>query len=222
MSPDLAAWLESLRVPQRPDEWEVKAALALYGVRAPRGVRLSPDEALPRLTFGEPYVVKVCSPDILHKTEQRGVRLKIEAAALADAVADLRRRFPGQPLLVEEHLKLSGRECIVGALVDREFGPAVMVGAGGILTEIYRDVAFRLAPCEPDEAVRMIGELKIAPLFSGFRGITMDAAALAQVIAATSQLAVDLGDRFSQLDINPVGDAGDAWVALDAKLILKT
>jgi len=165
-------------------------------------------------------VLKVCSPDILHKTEHGGVVLGVDAARLAAEVTAMRGRFPGQAILVEEQVRIQGSECIVGALVDEEFGPAVMVGAGGILTELYRDIAFRLAPCSVGEAHRMIAELKIAPLFKGFRGITLDAEGLARTIAAVADLTLDLGTSFSQLDLNPLGFVGDGWVTLDAKLVL--
>ena len=221
MKPELRTWMQNLARTGKPDEWEVKQLLATYGVRVPRGRRLHLKDVVTDVDFAEPYVVKVCSGEILHKTDRGGVQLNVTKAALADRVADLRRIFPGEAVLVEEQLKPRGTECIVGALIDGEFGPAVMVGAGGILTELYKDVAFRLAPCGAAEAQRMIDELKIAPLFKGFRGITMDAEVLARTIAKASDLVMDLGDRFSQLDINPIAFVGNEWVALDAKLVLK-
>jgi hypothetical protein len=221
MKPELTSWIRGLARPGRPDEWEVKGLLTTYGVRTPLGVRLRPQDAVGDVSFAEPYVVKVCSGEILHKTDRGGVQLNVTRSALEGRVAELRRVFPGEAVLVEEQLRPRGTECIVGALVDGEFGPAVMVGAGGILTEVYKDVAFRLAPCPIPEALLMIDELKIAPLFKGFRGITMNAESLARTIAAASELVMDLGDLFSQLDINPVAFVGNAWVALDAKLVLR-
>ncbi len=216
----VASWLQGLSRPSLPDEWEVKQLLARYDIPIPKSVRLLANAALPDLSFGEPYVVKVCSPDILHKTDRGGVKLNIRKETLAITVAEMRKLFPGEALLIEEQLKLSGSECIVGGLVDAEFGPAIMVGAGGILTELYKDVAFRLAPCTPQEAERMVEELKIAPLFEGFRGIRLDKKGLAAVLVASANLVADLGERFSQLDINPVGYAEGRFVALDGKLVL--
>ena len=145
-----------------------------------------------------------------------------EALWLADEVGSLLAFNHAFAALVEEQLSPRGPELIIGALVDPDFGPAVMVGAGGILTELYRDVSFRLAPCDAEEARDMLGELAVAPLFAGFRGIALDADALARVIVAAGQLAVELGPSFSQLDINPIVSVGNGFVALDAKLVLAT
>ena len=113
-----------------------------------------------------------------------------------------------------------GSEFILGALVDPSFGPAVMVGAGGILTELYKDVSFRLVPCTLEEARRMLGELTVSPVLQGFRGLRIDSDTLAETIIRVSRVVQDLGDRFSQLDINPLVYAGGRWVVLDAKLVL--
>ena len=111
---------------------------------------------------------------------------------------------------------------IVGAMMDPEFGAAVMVGAGGIMTELLDDVGFRLAPCPQDEARRMLEELRIAPLFAGHRGLLAAGGrnALADTIARVADLAVDLGPALGQLDLNPLAAVGTTWTALDASLIL--
>jgi succinyl-CoA synthetase beta subunit len=215
-----AEWLHALGS-AAPDEHDVKALLRGYAIETPRGVRLAPGAPLPTLDFPAPYVVKVCSARVLHKTEHRGVVLRVGEAELAAALSAMRERFPGEAVIVEEQVTLDGTEIIVGALVDGELGPAVMVGAGGILTEIYRDVTFRLAPCPAEEARRMLQELRIAPLFSGFRGSTLDPKSLAELIARVGELTVDLGERFHQLDINPLAWVGGRWLALDAKLLLQ-
>jgi succinyl-CoA synthetase beta subunit len=217
---ELCAWLAGLSRPGRPDEHEVKQLLAQRGIAAPRGVRLESGADLPDLDLTPPLVVKVCSPDHLHKTETRGVTLDVASGDLADALADIRARFPGQPLLVEEQIAFQQPECIAGALVDPDFGTAVMVGAGGIAAEIYADVGFRLAPCSAAEARHMIDELRIAPLLAGARGARADVDALADVIARLGDLACDLGDALAQLDINPIAFADGQWLALDAALVL--
>ncbi len=214
------AWLDALGERRQADEFQVKELLRRCGIAVPRGVRLMPGDALPALDFPAPYVVKVCSPTVLHKTDTGGVVLRLPAAELAGAVDEMRRRFPDTPVLVEEQLKFQGTEMIVGALMDPELGPAVMVGAGGILTELYRDVTFRLAPCPVDEARRMLTELHVAPVFEGFRGSTLDAGGLAEIIARVGDLALELRDCFSQLDLNPLVSVGGTWTALDAKIVL--
>jgi succinyl-CoA synthetase beta subunit len=222
VSDRVAKWLSGLRSPGRPDEYEAKELLRLHGIAAPGGVRVFPGDAAGRIELRAPYAVKVCSPDILHKTEHGGVRLGVRSEELTDVVSEMRRAFPNEAVLVEEMTPFAQPEFIVGALVDEEFGPAVMVGAGGVLTELYRDVTFRLAPCEEKDALQMLDELRIGPLFKGYRGMeSLDGRGLAGAICAAGRIAVDLGERFSQLDVNPIAFADGRWTALDAKLVLK-
>ena len=165
-------------------------------------------------------MAKVCSPDILHKTDVGGVVLNLDPGTLPLALSDLRRRFAHQPVLIEEQLGADGPEFILGGLLDPDFGPAVMAGAGGILTELYRDVVFRLAPCPEAEARRMLAELIIAPVLSGFRGLKLDLPGLAGLVSRLGDLMVEIAARLSQLDLNPVVYAAGRWVVLDAKLLL--
>ncbi len=218
-------WFTGLAVPGLPDEHEVKALLAHYDIAVPRGMRLgpvdtSPAEAAVRVEFAPPYVVKVCSAHILHKTEQNGVALNLTRQTLPDTIRDLQERFPGAFLLVEEDIHWQGNEFILGALVDPSFGPALMIGAGGILTELYKDVSFRLLPCTLEEARRMLRELIVSPVLEGYRGLRIDSDALAETIIRVGRFVQDLGARFNQLDINPLVYAEGRWVVLDAKLVL--
>ncbi|OGR07547.1 MAG: hypothetical protein A2341_11750 [Deltaproteobacteria bacterium RIFOXYB12_FULL_58_9] len=214
-------WLHGLSN-TKPDELDVKELLSCYDIATPAGLRLGPNDSVAIRNMQPPYVVKVCSGDILHKTDQGGVRLNVQPDRLENTITEMRAKFPGVSVLVEEHVHVSGSELIVGGLVDQEFGTAVMVGAGGILTELYQDVTFRLAPCSAEEARRMLNELQIAPLFSGYRGLNLDADLLAKTVAAISRMVIDLGDVFSQLDINPLGWVNNKWMALDAKLVLNS
>lgn len=220
MSDKVKTWLDQLRIAGKPDEAELKGLLAQNGIGVPRGFVLPPDQAMKIGLLAPPYAVKVCAPDIFHKTEAGGVRLNLGKAGLLEAVAELRSRFPDTPLLVEEQIAFSGPEFILGALRDPDFGPAVMVGAGGILTELYRDVSFRLAPLSEDEAGRMLSELRLYPVLTGFRGLCPDRQALAAIIARLGDLAAALGEQLGQLDINPLVWSSDRWLALDAKMAL--
>jgi len=96
-----------------------------------------------------------------------------------------------------------------------------MVGAGGVLTEIYKDTAFRLAPCSVTDATDMIDELVLSPVFDNFRGMNLDKKKLAQTISQVSRLAHDLGDKLSQLDINPIVFSDGEWIALDVKVMFE-
>lgn len=213
-------WLEGLRVPGRPNEFEVKRLLADIGLAVPDGLLLAPEDPPTPPEFHGPYVVKVCTPDILHKTDVGGVAINVAAAELGGIVADFRGRFPGEHLLVEAQQAAGAQEIIVGALVDPVFGPAVMVGAGGVLTEIYRDVAFRLPPFDVREARRMLTDLRIYPVFEGYRGIALDPDQLAGVLSTIGYLVMALEDRLEELDINPLVFSRGRWTVLDAKLIL--
>ena len=133
----------------------------------------------------------------------------------------LRQRFPDEPILVEHQTGFIGPEFIIGIVKDPALGHAVMVGAGGVFTEIYKDAAFRLAPCSINEAMDMMDELVLSPVFENFRGMQLDKKKLAQTISRVSRLAHDMGDRLSQLDINPIVYSDGEWIALDVKILFE-
>ncbi len=220
MQSSIKKWFEDLTVEGLPDELEAKRLLNLYNIATPKGFRLHPEDNIDHFDLAPPFALKVCSGTILHKTEQNGVLLNLDKGSLSEAVTHFRMQFPTATLLIEEHIPFRGPEFIVGAIVDADFGPAVMAGTGGILTEIYKDVVFRLAPCSPEEAARMLQELIIAPALRGFRGIHMDEAGLADIISRISDLIYDLNHSVCQLDINPLVFYNSSWIALDAKVIL--
>ena len=227
---DMAAiverWRSSLSIPGKPNEWESKLLLRSVGIAVPRGVfieageSVSPESDISVLGTSGYCVVKVCSGEILHKTEKEGVFLDVPENRLPATVLNLQRRFPSAGILVEEMVPYRAGEIIIGALYDPTFGPAVMVGAGGILTELYKDVAFRLAPCTAKEAHLMIEELTIYPTLRGYRGLSSDADSLAKIVAGVADLALQLIRAGCQLDINPIVWSQDRWIALDVKVIL--
>ncbi len=222
MKAALAQWQSQLMAADRPDEYEVKRLLGLLGLCVPEGVRFSAESRAQPPPFDGPYALKVCSPDILHKTDVQGVRLNLDRNALASEVAELAVAFPHTPLLVEQMVVSQGPEMIAGGLLDPSLGPAVMVGTGGILTETGLDVACRLAPLDEREAEDMLAELRIAPVFEGYRGLDLDGVALARLLVTVSRLVAAWGRSFDQLDLNPIVWTGQDWMILDAKLVLKT
>lgn len=221
-------WLTGLSAKNQPDEFESKQLLAAYGIRTPPARLLSPNEALSiglpniieKSSLTYPLVAKVCDPNILHKTDSGGVELNLNAENGPDKIRTLSRRFPESRILVENMIRYHGTEFIIGGLVDPNFGPAVMCGAGGILTELYKDISFRLAPLNRVEARRMLRELTISEVLEGYRGSKMDLDGLADLLSTIGDIIVDMGDRFSQLDVNPVVFDGERWVALDACFII--
>ncbi len=118
-----------------------------------------------------------------------------------------------------------GVEIIVGTLLDATFGPMIMVGLGGITTELFRDVIYRPAPVSPAEAAAMLAELKAAPLLNGFRGAAKaDVAALSQLIAQVSALAADARGEIAEIELNPVlvHPAGQGVTIVDALVVRKS
>ncbi len=200
-------------------EDQVKAILRDRGISTPRSAVLAQGASLPGLSLSYPLVVKVRSAAILHKTERKGVVLGIrDSQELERVVGEMRSRFPGEDLLVEE-MEAGGVEVIVGLLNDPTFGTSIMLGIGGILAELYRDVAFRRVPIRRADAEAMLSELKAGALFEGFRGIKASREAVIDLLLKVSQLGEELAGSIDQMDLNPVIVHEDRAVAVDAKLL---
>lgn len=209
-----------------PTEAEAKVLLAAAGIAsAPEQVCATEDEAAAAAErFGAQVVMKILSPDILHKSEIGGVLLGIEGAEAARAgyrtlMARAAEKAPGARIegaLVAKQLS-GGVECIMGVQRDPVFGPVALVGIGGIFVEILQDVALHRCPFGTEVAERMIRSLKAAPILLGARGRTpVDVGALAGMLAGLSQWAVAAGDRLLSVDLNPVLALPDGAYALDA------
>ncbi|RKX91226.1 MAG: acetyl-CoA synthetase [Spirochaetes bacterium] len=215
------SWLKKIEKEGKPDEWEVKKLLTSIGIKVPEGFVIDPQEVIPSVQLNYPVVVKVCDSAILHKTEVGGVALNVFEENYKEAVKKMQAKFPQSRIMVEEMSSYSGMEFILGGLVDPTFGKAIMIGAGGILTELYKDVTFRLVPLEKEEALRMLKELTVSPVLQGgYRGSQMDIDELAEIIVSVGDLITKLGPHFSQLDINPLVYTKEGWKALDGMLVL--
>jgi acetyltransferase len=162
--------------------------------------------------FRRRVALKIESADIPHKTEAGAIRLNVTGgdavrAAFDEVVAAARRYNPEariEGVLVQEMVQ-PGIEMMLGVTRDPVFGPVITVAMGGIHVEVLRDVTHRIAPLGTSEAVEMLGELKLRPLLDGVRGApALDIAALTDAIVRLSWLAHDLGDHFSELDVNPL------------------
>jgi succinyl-CoA synthetase beta subunit len=178
--------------------------------------------AAPTLPFGFPVAAKVLSAEIAHKSDIGGVALALpDGAALLDAVARMRTTVAvhGRSIdrvLVQPMIAGVG-EALIGYRVDRDVGPLVLLAAGGVLTEIYRDRSLRLAPVDLETAREMIAEVRGLKVLAGYRGKPAgDLDALAGAVAALSRLALD--DTVVEAEINPliVRPAGQGVVAVDA------
>jgi acyl-CoA synthetase (NDP forming) len=197
-----------------PSEAEAKRLLASAGITsAPEQTCASVEEAVAAAElFGFPVVMKILSPDILHKSEIGGVLLGVaNDAAVRDGydllLARAKRAAPDARLegvLVAKQLQ-GGVECILGIHRDPVFGPIAMFGLGGIFVEVMKDVVFRRCPFGADVAEDMIRSIKGAPLLLGARGRPpVDIHALAQMLARLSAFAVAAGPRLQSIDLNPV------------------
>jgi acetyltransferase len=175
--------------------------------------------------------MKIQSRDIPHKSEVGGVRVNITTKgeafatylALLESAQRQRPEAEIQGVLVGPMAK-KGVEIIVGTLQDATFGPMIMVGFGGITTELFRDVIYRPAPVSAVEAAAMLAELKAAPLLTGFRGAAKaDVAALAQLIAQVSVSSAQHARQISEIEINPVlvHPAGQGVTIVDALVVGK-
>ncbi|MCK8783602.1 acetate--CoA ligase family protein, partial [Roseomonas sp. NAR14] len=211
-----------------PSEADAKALLAAAGVPAvPERACADPGAAVAAAeAFGYPVVLKILSPDILHKSEIGGVLLDVaDAAAVRDGFATLleraKRHAPEariEGVLVAKQIR-GAVECILGIHRDPVFGPVAMVGLGGIFVEVLRDVAFRRCPFDPAEAERMIRSLKGAPLLLGVRGRPpADVQALAEALSRLSAFAAAAGPRLLSAEVNPmlVLPEGQGCYAADA------
>ena len=210
------------------DEQQAKRLLAASGVGAATDrVAATPDEAAAQaIAAGFPVALKILSPDILHKTEIGGVILDLpdEAAVSAAAAAMLARIAAALPAARLDGFLVSpmagvGIECIIGLQRDSLFGPMIMAGLGGTLTELVQDVAWRLAPVTAAEAEAMLDTLRLGPILRGHRGRPpADVAGLAEAIAALSRLGAANPNTLEGIEVNPllVRNEGEGVVVLDA------
>ena len=211
-------------------EIESKRVLSAFGVPVPKEVLVPSggDASAAAAALRAPFAVKIVSRDIPHKTEVGGVRLGVAAGALDEAVRSVTgNALKAKPdahidgVLVSEMAR--GIEVLIGVINDESFGPSIALGLGGVLTEVVKDVTYRIAPFGLETAREMITELRGARLFDGYRGEpAADKEALARTLVAVSQMAAALAPRLKELDINPVfvGREGQGVVAADALLVL--
>lgn len=212
-------------------EEEAKALAAAYGipVTRQRAAATADDAAAAAQALGFPVVLKGVSRAVVHKSDLGLVKLALrDADAVRDAFAAiagaLHAAAPGsmEGVLVQEMAR-GEAELILGARHDPDFGPMVLVGAGGVLVEVLRDVQLAPAPLRPADARAMLGRLAIAPVLAGVRGRpALDVDAAADALVRLSWLAADLGPRLAEMDLNPilVRAAGEGVIAVDARATL--
>lgn len=208
-------------------ETESKRILAKAGVTVTTDILVQEGAADVFDQLKAPLVVKIVSPDIPHKTEIGGVRVGIQTreelvSAMDEVLNNARTKAPSariEGVLVSEMIR-GGFELIAGVVNDPVFGPMVVVGAGGIYTEILRDSACRIAPFNEDTAREMVDELKCRPLLDGVRGgPALDVGAVARTLANLSVFAWDNRDAVREVDINPLFVLPQGAIAADGLIV---
>lgn len=210
---------------------EAKRIADAYGIPVPaEALAESVDEAVAFADrIGFPVVLKIVSPDIVHKTDAGGVRVGLASAAevrgaftaiVANArTYDAEARIQGVQV---QQMVPAGTEVIVGAVTDPTFGKVVAFGLGGVLVEVLKDITFRLAPASEADALDMLDSIRAAEILRGVRGgAAVDRDALADVVVRVSELAADFPE-IAEVDLNPVFASADGVMAADVRILLTT
>ena len=210
-------------------EPEAKEICAAYGMPTPQyRIARNAGEAVEyaeEVSF--PVVLKIISPDILHKTESGGVLLDLGSKEQVregyDQVLKKVRAYNEKARIegvLVQHMAPRGVEVIIGGLQDSQFGPTVLFGLGGIFVEVLKDASFRVAPIEDLDGQQMIHEIHSYPILRGVRGQpASDEKAIVQVIEATSRVMLE-NRIIQQMDLNPVTVYGTGASVVDARIIL--
>ncbi|NUK19706.1 acetate--CoA ligase family protein [Streptomyces lunaelactis] len=210
---------------------EAKRIADAYGIPVPaEALAESVDEAVAFADrIGFPVVLKIVSPDIVHKTDAGGVRVGLASAAevrgaftaiVANArTYDAEARIQGVQV---QQMVPAGTEVIVGAVTDPTFGEGGAFGLGGVLVEVLKDITFRLAPASESDALDMLDSIRAAEILRGVRGgAAVDRDALADVVVRVSELAADFPE-IAEVDLNPVFASADGVMAADVRILLTT
>lgn len=214
-------------------EIEAKEIFAAYGLPVARSIMAANEEACVRAAreIGYPVVMKIVSPDIIHKSEAGGVKINLKdedsvRRAFKSMMRTAKAYKPEAAIqgVVMQEMSPPGTEIILGSVNDPSFGPTLMFGLGGIFVEVLKDVTFRVAPVTSIQAERMLDEIEAAPILRGIRGEKpRDRDSLIQTIMAYSRMVIDLEDEIAESDANPifVYEEGHGVKAVDARIILK-
>lgn len=178
--------------------------------------------------IGFPVVLKISSPDVVHKSDSGGVKLGLAnttqvGKAYSEIISSVKQAYPEAQIegVSVQPMAPPGVEVIVGMSKDPQFGPVLMFGLGGILVEVLKDVSFRIVPVTERDAREMIREIKGYPILEGYRGQKpASIQALEKLIVKVSQF-VEKNPQIKELDLNPIFAYPDKAVAVDARIILE-
>jgi acetyl-CoA synthetase (ADP-forming) len=211
-------------------EHEAKSVCMEYGIPVTK-FKVAKTEA-ESLRFAEqigyPVVLKIVSPDVIHKSDVGGVIVGLKTAkdvrnGYKQIVANVKKHKPNAKIIgiFVQEMAPSSTEVIVGAIKDPQFGPAIMFGLGGIFVEVLKDVTFRIAPLTRDEAHDMITEVKAYPLLKGYRNLpSVDIQSIVRILMNASKLVMD-HQEIKELDLNPIMVYEKGAKTVDARIILE-
>jgi len=178
--------------------------------------------------MGYPLAMKIVSPDIAHKSDVGGVKLGLANAsqlqkAYRAMLTSISSRLPQARIQGVSIQKMArpGVELIIGMNQDSQFGPVIMFGVGGVLVEIFKDVAFRLVPVTPRDAAEMIHEIKGLALLQGYRGQEPVNLLLLEKLIVDLSMFIENNPQIQELDLNPVFGYKDAILAVDARIVTR-
>ena len=206
-------------------EFDSKQLLSVYGIPVARGsiARDWNETRKAASSIGYPVVLKFCSPEVTHKTEKNLIEIDIrDEKGLHEAFQRLNKEIKDadESFLVEELIK-GQRELVIGMTRDPQFGPCVMFGLGGIFTEVFNDVCFRIAPIEKRDALEMMHEIKAHKILQPIRGMeAVDLDVLSQSIISLGKIGLE-NESVEQIDVNPLIIKRGKPIAADALVILK-
>ena len=211
-------------------EPEAKTICVEYGISVPKFKIASDEKEAAKYAeeIGYPIVLKIVSPDVIHKSDAGGVMVNLtnqaEVVAAYQKILENVKKYKNDAKIVGvlvQEMAPQSTETIVGAIKDPQFGQTVMFGLGGIFVEIFKDVSFRIAPLTAEDAKEMIIELKAYPLLKGYRNAPpADIDALTDILLRTSRLVME-NPEIKELDFNPVLAYQKGAKTVDARIILQ-
>jgi 3-hydroxypropionyl-CoA synthetase (ADP-forming) len=206
-----------------------KQVLSEYGVMVPKYslVKSAEEAEIEAGKVGFPLVAKIVSPEILHKTDVRGVKVGLKNQAdvkntFNDMYGRLSKQYNVKGVLLEKMATAGGVELIVGLQNDPQFGPVIMAGIGGIYTEVFKDVSFRVLPITNEDALSMIDDLKGNKILKGFRGVPpVNLNMLAEALVNIGKFGTEMAPYYESIDFNPIIFYENEYVVVDAKILLR-
>ncbi|MDQ3948138.1 MAG: acetate--CoA ligase family protein [Thermoproteota archaeon] len=206
-----------------------KQVLSEYDVMVPKYalVKSAEEAEIEAGKIGFPLVAKIVSPEILHKTDVRGVKVGLQNSAdvketFNDMYGRLSKQYNVKGVLLEKMAAAGGVELIVGLQNDPQFGPVIMAGIGGIYTEVFKDVSFRVLPLTKEDAISMIDDLKGNKILKGFRGMPpVNLNMLAEALVNIGKFGTEMAPYYESIDFNPIIFYENEYVVVDAKILLR-